>query len=154
MSEFDSEIDDDQPEEPRGLRKQIEEQAAKAREAEARAAAAERELAFAKAGLDLSDPKIGYFARGYQGEISADAIRAEAENAGFLGAPAPEVSAEELQQHQQVANLAASGTPTSTWNGPLHENPQYKQEMYAARTPDEAMAVMAKYGSPVITDLD
>jgi hypothetical protein len=154
MSEFDSEIDDDQPEEPRGLRKQIEEQAAKAREAEARAAAAERELAFAKAGLPLSDPKMTYFVKGYDGDLSPDAIKAAAEAAGFLTPAAPEVPAEELQQHQQVANLAASGTPTSTWNGPLHENPQYKQEMYAARSPEEAMAVMAKYGSPVITDLD
>lgn len=144
MSDFDSENEQD-TEEPRGLRKQIEEQAAKAREAEARAAAAERELAFAKAGLPLSDPKMSYFVKGYDGELTPDAIKAAAESAGFLNSappPAPEVPAEELAQHQQAANLAASGTV-----GPPDENAEYLAALNAARSKDEILAVMDRYGS-------
>ena len=44
----------------RNLRKK----AKAADEAERRAAKAERELAFAKAGLDLGDAKVGYFVKG------------------------------------------------------------------------------------------
>lgn len=145
MSEFtDSEIEHE-PEEPRGLRKQIEEQAAKAREAEARAAAAERELAFAKAGLPLSDPKMGYFVKGYDGDLTPEAIKAAAEAAGFLAPPAPEVPAEELAQHQQAATLAATGTISTP-----DESAQYQAELAAAASQgrDAIFAVMDKYGSP------
>lgn len=143
MSEF-SESDDDQQyeEEPRGLRKQIEEQAAKAREAEARAAAAERQLAFAKAGLDLADPKMSYFVKGYDGEADPEKIRAAATEAGFLGAPEPEVPTQELAQHQAAANLAASGTVE-----PPDSNAEYQGAMAQARSKEEVLALMDRYGS-------
>ena len=34
-----------------------------------------RELAFAKAGLPLDDPKMSYFIKGYDGELTAEAIK-------------------------------------------------------------------------------
>lgn len=43
-----------------------------------------RELAFAKAGLALDDPKLKYFVKGYDGEMTAEAIREAASEAGFL----------------------------------------------------------------------
>jgi hypothetical protein len=43
-----------------------------------------RELAFAKAGLPMNDPKMNYFVKGYEGEMSAEAIRQAALEAGFL----------------------------------------------------------------------
>jgi hypothetical protein len=43
-----------------------------------------RELAFAKAGLPMNDPKMNYFIKGYDGEMSAAAIREAALEAGFL----------------------------------------------------------------------
>lgn len=154
MSEFDPTENPPTEEEPRGLRKQIEEQASKAREAEARAAAAERELAFAKAGLPLDDPKMGYFVKGYEGDLTPEAIKAAAESAGFLSPPAPEIPAEELAQHQQAANLAGTGQPAGGWTGAVHDNPQYRAEIFQARSPEEAMAVMAKYGSPILEEFD
>ena len=49
------------------------------------ARADQRELAFAKAGLPLAtDKRLGYFVKGYDGELTPDAIRAAAEEAGFL----------------------------------------------------------------------
>lgn len=58
-----------------------------------------RELAFAKAGLPMDDPKLKYFVKGYDGELSADAIREAALEAGFLAS----------QGQQPSANLAAAG---------------------------------------------
>lgn len=145
MSDLPDYEDHEQPEEPRGLRKQIEEQAAKAREAEARAAAAERELAFAKAGLDLADPKMAYFVKGYDGEVAPDAIKAAAEAAGFVGQQAPEqsqVPPQELAEHQAAASLAAGGSLE-----PPEGNADYEAAMASARSPEEVLAVMDKFGS-------
>lgn len=59
-------------------------------ESDARADAAERQLAFAKAGVPLTDPRASYFVAGYQGELTDDAIKAEAATFGF-GTAAPAV---------------------------------------------------------------
>ena len=58
-----------------------------------------RELAFAKAGLALEDPKMKYFVKGYEGEMTAEAIREAALEAGFLAS----------QQQGEDPNLAAAG---------------------------------------------
>ena len=58
-----------------------------------------RELAFAKAGLPMDDPKMNYFIKGYDGEMDADAIRAAAMEAGFLAS----------QSSSEDATLAAAG---------------------------------------------
>lgn len=61
-----------------------------------------RELAFAKAGLPLDDPKMNYFVKGYEGDLEAEAIREAALAAGFLAPPAP-APAQAEPQVQQVA---------------------------------------------------
>lgn len=48
-----------------------------------------RENAFLKAGIKPDDPKAKYFVRGYDGELTADAILAEAKAAGVIAEPAP-----------------------------------------------------------------
>jgi hypothetical protein len=55
--------------------------------------AAERELAFAKAGLPVDDKRISYFVKGYDGELDAEAIRAAATDAGFLSVEESEPTA-------------------------------------------------------------
>lgn len=56
------------------------------------AKALERENAFLKAGInpdDKDNPMVGYFAKGYDGPLEADAIKAAATAAGIIGkAPA------------------------------------------------------------------
>jgi hypothetical protein len=54
-----------------------------------------RELAFAKAGLPLDDPRMNYFIKGYEGELQAEAIRQAAMDSGFIQAQ---------QQQQQQAD--------------------------------------------------
>jgi hypothetical protein len=67
--------------------KQLREKAKKTDEAMRDAADARRELAFAKAGIDISDERNGYFIAGYKGEMTREAIREAAEKHGFLGTP-------------------------------------------------------------------
>lgn len=154
MSDFSDQEFEDESEGPAGLRKYAKDQEAKAREAEAALAAAQRELAFAKAGLPLNDPKMTYFVKGYDGDLNPEAIKAAAEAAGFLAPAEAQVPPEELAQHQAVAQLSAGATGTPTFQGPYYENPQYQQEIRMARTPDEVLAKVRAAGGTVMDDLD
>lgn len=62
-----------------------------------------RELAFAKAGLPLDDPKMNYFVKGYDGEMDAEAIREAALAAGFIAQPQAEVPAQAPEHQAAVA---------------------------------------------------
>lgn len=73
-----------------------------------------RELAFAKAGLPLDDPRMRYFVKGYDGEMSADAIRDAALEAGFLASQqsqeqAPDSHLQAAAAAQQRVMQASSG---------------------------------------------
>lgn len=57
------------------------------REATERASAAERKLAIIEAGLDMTNPTVAFFARHYDGELTADAVRQAASEAGILVDP-------------------------------------------------------------------
>jgi hypothetical protein len=72
------------------------------REAEEAATTASRELAFMKAGIDMDDPKAAYFVRGYDGELTSEAVKAEAIRVGFLAEAPPEgaVTPEAAAQRQ------------------------------------------------------
>lgn len=144
MSDFiDSDVTEADEESPRGLRKQLEQELQAKRDAESRAARAERELAFAKAGIDLQDQRMSYFVKGYDGEVDAEKIRQAAVEAGFLGQPEPSVPAEELTQHQQVANLTAGAQPTD-----FDSDAEYASALAQARSKEEVLALMDKFGSP------
>lgn len=65
---------------PRGLRRA----ANKSKKLEAELNQIRRELAFAKAGIPLDDPRMNYFVKGYDGELTADAVRQAALDGGFL----------------------------------------------------------------------
>lgn len=76
-----------------------------------------RELAFAKAGIPLEDPRMSYFVKGYDGELEPDAIREAATTAGFLQVEQPqeEAPSPETQQATQAQQrvMAASAGATS-----------------------------------------
>jgi hypothetical protein len=145
----DFDADDEPAEEPQGRtvtisRKQIRRLEQKA----ARADAAERELAFAKAGVDLADPKLSYFAKGYSGDLTPDAIKQEAINAGFLADPQPsneEVERDtELDAHDRLGNAAAgAGTPDKMDLG------QKMREAFAAEGQAGVLRVYREAGLPV-----
>jgi|LakMenEpi03Aug12_release.lakeMendotaPanAssembly.Ray.scaffolds.fasta_scaffold1012814_1 hypothetical protein len=129
--------------EARGLRKQLEQELQARKEAESRATKVERELAFAKAGIDLGDPRMSYFVKGYEGDSDPEKIRQAALEAGFLSTPTPDVPSDELAQHEKAASLSA-GTQTIDFD----VDAEYVQALAQARTKDDVLALMDKFGSP------
>lgn len=98
--------------------KELRQQAEAGRKAQAEAEAARRELAFIKAGVD-TDSKLGQLLmKTYDGELTAEAIKAEAEELGAIKAPASappaqdELSDEERAQTRARNDLAAGNTAT------------------------------------------
>lgn len=96
----------------------------------------ERENAFLKAGIDTDDARMRYFVEGYKGELTKEAIVAEATAAGFVTPPAPpatetpkveepepeqegrrQASAEE-QEFDAMAEVGAESAPAGTQEGP------------------------------------
>lgn len=77
----------------------LEKKASKADELLGRAETAERHLAFAKAGIDLTDTKSNYFVKGYEGDLDLEKIREAAIKDGFL--PDPSASTEQTTVEDQ-----------------------------------------------------
>lgn len=121
----DLDFEEETPENP-NIR-QLREQAKRGREAESRAEAAERELAFARAGLDLSDSRMGYFVRGYDGDLTREAIREAAERDGFLNPPKTQ---EQVPSQEQQA-LERMGRVTEQTAGEIYTEPSVDQDMRA-----------------------
>lgn len=103
--EVDADEADEQFEEsPKGLRQA----ASKSKRLEAELAAARRELAFAKAQIDINDSRMKYFVKGYDGEMTAEAIREAAVEAGFLqDSSASSQNAEAADAQQRVVAASA-----------------------------------------------
>jgi len=73
-----------------------------------------RELAFAKAGIPLDDPKMKYFVKGYDGEYLPDSIREAAIEAGFFQVQQEEQSvdaSQEMAAQQRVMAASAGAMP-------------------------------------------
>lgn len=123
----DEPIDDDPEPEPQpenhDLRR-LREKAKGADDARADAEAARRELAFVRAGIDPDDARQRYFVEGYKGDLTPDAIKAEATTAGFLGQV--HTSEPEGMTDQERAAFAAT---TSAAAGGHHEPPA--EDIYA-----------------------
>lgn len=81
----------------------LEKDAKRARKADEELATLRREFAFVKAGIDPEDPKLKYFAKGYDGEITAEAIRAAATEAGYLTSD----DTEEAAAHERISQASA-----------------------------------------------
>ncbi len=70
-----------------------------------------KQIAFSKAGIDTDDPKTQYFVKAYDGEVSADAIRAEAIKAGFLSEPTDDPNPQALADSAAVADAGSGAVP-------------------------------------------
>jgi hypothetical protein len=116
----------------RELEQQVKAFEAKAKEAEA----AQRELAFVKAGVDPDSAAAKYFVKGYDGELTAEAIRAAAEEASLIPSQKKEVAAEQ-QAWNRVAQASRAG---ETSDAPV----DYVQRFNNAKSAEEVMALMAQ----------
>jgi hypothetical protein len=111
-----------------------------------------RELAFAKAGLPMNDPKMSYFVKGYDGEMTANAIREAALEAGFLASQTqgedPNVTAAAAAQQRVMS--ASSGV---SFEGLSEEAALAQLESAMAEGGIEAMLDVARqFGIPTSID--
>jgi len=135
--EFEDEAQDQATRNPVRARMRELEDRNKALEAQAKEAeAAKRELAFVKAGVDPDSAAAKWFVKGYDGEITAEAIRAAAEEASLIPSQKKEVVAEE-QAWNRVAQASRAG---ETSDAPV----DYSQRINAAKSSDEVMALLAQ----------
>jgi len=128
--------DDDQPNESNPVRarmKQLEKENREIRKALAEAETARREVSFLKAGIDPAEAKFKYFVKGYDGELSAEAIRMAAEEAQLI-TPQPVTDPRETQGWQ-TSNKVAVGAE----NAPAP--PSWKKRIADANSESELMAI-------------
>jgi hypothetical protein len=118
--------------------RKLEDETKTLREQLAAAQSAQRELAFVKAGVDLNAPVAKYFVKGYDGELSPEAIRAAAEEANLVpkAAQAPEVKSEQ-QAWTRLQKAAAAG---QTSEPPV----DWVARMNSAKSIEEVQALLAQ----------
>ena len=142
MSESDFEFEDEAQDQAarkdpvrarmRELEQQVKAFEAKAKEAEA----AQRELAFVKAGVNPDSAAAKYFVKGYDGELTPEAIRAAAEEANLVSSEKKEVAGEQ-QAWNRVAQASRAG---ETSEPPV----DYVQRFNNTKSADEVMALIAQ----------
>ena len=157
MADDDYDLDDETGGEERGERTNQEWAAlrkatSEKKKAEAEAAQAKREAAFLRAGIDPDNKRMSYFVKGYEGESTAEAIRAAAIEAGFLQPPAPTQEEVEGQQateaHARVAALSQGGERAPNANEAAAAN---LKEAFAKGGVDGLSAALAAQGIPMST---
>ena len=118
----------------------LEQKARRADEEATARAAAERKLAFAEAGIPLSDTKLSYFVKGYDGDLTPEAIRTAAVSAGFISSeePEPTVPVAEQEAHARLSGTAAGSEPPKTTLS--------LDDLQRADSPEKVMAMVQEMG--------
>lgn len=142
MTENDTDQQQDQGLEPEteGI-KQLRARAEKAAELERKVAEFERREAFRDAGIDLKDSRNQYFVKGYEGELTAEAIKAKAVEDGFLADTEQQQRDTELQAHQRADTATAGDPPAAS---------DYLAELENAKDQAEVMRIVAKHNPEMI----
>jgi hypothetical protein len=149
---IEDDFDSNQPDGESGDIKSLRAAAKGKKQLEQELAELKRELAFAKAGLPMNDPKMNYFIKGYDGELTADAIRQAALESGFLASQAaqPNPAIEQAGAAQQRVMQASSGV---AFEGMTEEAALAQLEAAMEEGGIEAMLDVARqYGIPTHID--
>lgn len=140
MSDYEDdfeETDDQQESNPvRARMKQLEKETRDLRKQLAEAETARREFNFMKAGIDPTEPKFKYFVKGYDGDLSPEAIRQAASEAQLI---TPEKTVNDTdkdawQQSNKVATGSETAPPPASWIKRLQD----------ANSEEELLAVFAE----------
>lgn len=138
IDNYDSDMEETNTRNPvRARMKELEKEAAELRKKIADAESAQRELAFVKAGIDPNSPMSKYFMKGYDGELSPDAIRQAAVEAQLISPPEATPTQVEAAGWQKIAKIAAgsqTAQPPVDWN----------QRLLNAESPKEVEAILAE----------
>ena len=107
-----------------------------------------RDLSFLKAGIDLDDPKMTYFVKGYDGELEPTAIRQAAVDAGFIQGQVQNPADQQAAAAQQrVAAVGDGSIPEFDGSGPMLA----LEKAYAEGGVKSVLEVAQQYGVPVNT---
>ena len=143
MSNFEDDFNEDDYDQPasdqnpvRARMKQLEKEAKELRKQVAEFAVTQRELAFAKAGIDPASPQAKYFVKGYDGDLTPEAIRAAAEEAQLI-TPQP-VQADPDKAAWQQTNRIAAGAETAS------EGPSWVKRIRDASSAEEISNIFAE----------
>lgn len=128
---------------PREHIRDLEEKAGRVGELEAQLAEVKRQAAFIEAGITSANPAYKYFTKAYDGDLTPDAIRAEATAAGFLQTaqqPSAQQDSPMLSQYDRIANASEGATPAPTTD--------LVEGINQAQTVEEVMALMSSHNDP------
>lgn len=134
---YEDEAVDQQPKDPvRAHLRKLEAENKELRALKAQAEAAQKELAFAKAGLDLNSKMAQYFVKGYDGELTPEAIREAAQEANLIPNQQKELASE-----QQAWNRVSQAQKNGETSEPVVD---YATKIAQAKSPDEVMQLLAQ----------
>lgn len=135
---FEDETDETPKDPVRARMKQLEKELQQSKQALAEAEAIKRENAFMKAGIPMDDPMAKYFVKGYDGEITAEAIRAAAQEANLIQKAVEDAKAKsEVDAWNRITKAQRAGEtsePVVDWNTKLNQ----------ARNEQEVMQILAQ----------
>ena len=138
VNEF-NETEDEAPKDPvRARMRLLEKEAAELKKQVAEAEAVKREMAFLKAGVPMDNPVAKYFVKGYDGEVTPEAIRQAAEEANLIAKAADNAQAKsEADAWSRITKAQRAGEtsePVVDWASKIN----------AARSEQEVMQILAQ----------
>lgn len=107
-----------------------------------------RKDAFRDAGIDPSNPQQKYFMRGYEGELTPEAIRNEAIQAGYLTDPDADAKGQELAGHDRM-DAAAAGT-----QGQVPKDPDLNAMIANAKSETEVLQLLAQHRPEMVAPIE
>ena len=111
---------------------------------------AKRENAFLKAGIAMDDPRMKYFVKGYEGDLTADAVRTAALEAGFIQQGNNAQLADAAASQQRVISASAGSVMEDNTESAALSRLQSAMEEGGI----EAMLEVARqYGLPTSTEM-
>lgn len=138
--EYDDFSDDDQTESSsnpvRQRMKQLEKENRETKKLLAELQNQAKELAFVKAGLDMNSPMAKYFVKGYDGDLTPEAIREAAMEVQLI-TPEPVVNEDDRKAWRET-NRIASGSEVSP------EPKGWAERINEAESESELMAIFAE----------
>jgi len=140
IEEFDDETSDQQHRDPvRAHLKKMEQENKLLRQQAAEFETLKKKMAFAEAGIDVNAPAAKYFIKGYDGEISPDAIRQAAEEAQILKPTQKEVADD--SEKRAWDRLQRAGNAGESAN----QDMDLVSKINQARNQDEVLHLLAQY---------
>lgn len=126
--------------------KELRAKAKRADEAERQLAGLTRKFAFLESGLPADMPGRTFFEKGYDGDLTGEAIRKAAQEAGLWKPPEPEpqVPPSERAAHEAINAASAGAGPTPPVD--------YNAEIGQAKSVEEVMSILQRAKVPTAWD--